>query len=100
MLKLLLSTAAASVLLAGAAYAQLADRSAVEAEARTMFEKLVAFPTVAGQGAVPKMAGYLAGELIEAGFDAGDIEMIEAGDSAIGRTRARLRDPTGSPVVR
>ena len=25
---------------------------------------------------------------------------IEAGDSAMGSTRARLRDPTGSPVAR
>lgn len=82
MLRLLLSTAAASVLIAGAALAQPDGRGAIEAEARAMFEKLIAFPTVAGRGAVPKMAGYLAGELIEAGFDAGDIEMIAAGDSA------------------
>ena len=73
---------AAAAALASAAAAQTPDRAAVEAEARAMFEKLIAFPTVAGRGAVPKMAGYLAGELIAAGFDSADIEMPMVGDSA------------------
>jgi acetylornithine deacetylase/succinyl-diaminopimelate desuccinylase-like protein len=57
-------------------------RAAVDAEARAMFERLIAFPTVAGRGAVPKMAGYLAGELMDAGFDRSDIEIMPLGESA------------------
>ena len=75
----LLASAAA---LAAAAHAQTPDRAAVEAEARAMFEKLIAFPTAAGRGAVPKMAGYLASELIAAGFDSADIEIPTVGESA------------------
>lgn len=78
----ILSLCAAAAAAVAAANAQTPDRTSTEAEARAMFEKLIAFPTVAGRGAVPKMAGYLAGELIGAGFDTGDIEMIVAGDGA------------------
>jgi acetylornithine deacetylase/succinyl-diaminopimelate desuccinylase-like protein len=82
MLKSILSAGAAAATFIAAAAAQSPDRAAIETEARAMLERLIAFPTVAGRGAVPKMAGYLAGELIGAGFDAGDIEIMAAGDSA------------------
>ncbi|MDZ7627049.1 MAG: M20/M25/M40 family metallo-hydrolase [Parvularculaceae bacterium] len=74
--------------------------SDVAAEARAMLETLIAFPTVAGRGAVPKMAGYLAGELIEAGFDAGDIEIMTVGDSAALVARYRgAPDSAKKPVL-
>lgn len=82
MIRKFLLLCAASAVFAAPAAAQTADRAAVEAEARAMFERLIAFPTVAGRGAVPKMAGYLAGDLIAAGFDSADIEMPTAGESA------------------
>jgi acetylornithine deacetylase/succinyl-diaminopimelate desuccinylase-like protein len=82
MLKKIMLVCAAAAALSSTAGAQSPDRAAVEAEARAMYEKLIAFPTVAGRGAVPKMAGYLAGELIEAGFDAGDIEIMAMADTA------------------
>lgn len=66
----------------------------VAAEARAMFEQIIKFPTVAGRGAVPKMAGYLAGQLIEAGFEAGDIEILTVGESAA--FIARYRGAAGS----
>ncbi len=94
MLKKILTLCAASAAIVSAAGAQSPDRAAIEAEARAMFEKLIAFPTVAGRGAAPKMAGYLAGELIEAGFDAGDIEIMAVGDSAA--FVARYRGAPGS----
>ncbi len=63
------------------ASAEEAARAEVESEARAMFERLIAFPTVAGRGAVPKMAGYLASELMSAGFDRSDIEIMPLGES-------------------
>lgn len=77
-----------------AARAEDSARIAVETETRAMFEKLISFPTVAGRGAVPKMAGYLAGELVGAGFEAGDIEILTIGDSAA--LVARYRGAAGS----
>lgn len=82
MLKSLFSLCAAGAAIIAAASAQSPELNAVESEARAMFERLIAFPTVAARGAVPKMAGYLAGELIKAGFDAGDIEILTVGNSA------------------
>ena len=64
------------------AAAEEASRADVESEARAMFERLIAFPTVAGRGAVPKMAGYLASELMSAGFDRSDIEIMPLGETA------------------
>jgi acetylornithine deacetylase/succinyl-diaminopimelate desuccinylase-like protein len=78
----LIAIGAALAAASSGAAAQDAQRSGVEAEARAMFERLISFPTVAGRGAVPKMAGYLAGELMKAGFDTRDIEIVPVGDSA------------------
>lgn len=76
-----LAAAAAGIFATNAA-AQEAPRASVEAEARTMFERLISYPTVAGRGAVPKMAGYVVGELVGAGFDSRDVEILAAGESA------------------
>lgn len=76
------------------AAAEDAQRAAVDEEARAMFERLIAFPTVSGRGAVPKMAGYLAGELMRAGFDRSDIEIMPLGESAA--LIARYRGTAGS----
>lgn len=80
----ILPIALAALLAAGAAQASdsEADRAAINAEARAMYERLIAFPTVAGRGAVPKMAGYIAGELIKSGFNKADIEITPVGESA------------------
>jgi carboxypeptidase PM20D1 len=69
-------------------------RGEIDAEARAMFDRLIAFPTVAGRGAVPKMAGYIAGELIDAGFDSSNIEILTVGESAA--LIARYRGAAGS----
>lgn len=94
MTKNFLLAMAAACLAAPCAQAQESSLTETGIEARSMFEKLVGFPTVAGRGAVPKMAGYLAGELIEAGFDAGDIEIMTIGESAA--LVARYRGIEGS----
>lgn len=91
--KSMISAFAALSLIAPAAAADAAP-SDIAAEARAMFEAMIAFPTVAGRGAVPKMAGYLASELIDSGFDAGDIEIMAVGDSAA--LIARYRGAPGS----
>ncbi|MFN0024187.1 MAG: M20/M25/M40 family metallo-hydrolase, partial [Parvularculaceae bacterium] len=94
MLKTILRASAAIAAVASMAVAEDKVLTPVEAEARAMFEKLIGFPTVAGRGAAPKMAGYLAGELIEAGFDAGDIEIIPVGETVA--MIARYRGVAGS----
>lgn len=59
-----------------------AQAQAPTSEARAMFAKLIGFQTVAGKGAVPKMASYLAGEFKRAGFAESDIEIIPVGETA------------------
>jgi carboxypeptidase PM20D1 len=72
-----------------------AEPPAVEAEARVMLEDLVAFPTTAGSGAVPRMADYLRERFLAAGFAPGDIEIVPAGES-VGML-VRYRGATGTP---
>lgn len=70
------------------------------ADARIMLERLVAFETVAGRGAVPPMADYIAGELRQAGFDPADIEILPVGETAALMLRYRgPADAARRPVV-
>lgn len=67
----------------------------VEVEARAMLEDLVAFPTTADGDAVPRMADYLRGRFLAAGFAPEDIELVPAGKS-VGML-VRYRGAAGSP---
>ncbi|GAA4854692.1 M20/M25/M40 family metallo-hydrolase [Luteimonas vadosa] len=53
----------------------------VQSEARQMLGALVGYRTVAGQGNVPAMARYLAGEFRKAGFSPEDIELVPSGET-------------------
>ena len=69
-------------------------------DARTMFARLVAFPTVAGKGAVRPMTDYLGNELRKAGFAPGDIEVVPVGDTVGMIVRYRgVPGSTKAPVL-
>lgn len=87
-----LGVAACALLMSAAANGQQPTESS--AEARQMFDKLVSFQTVAGRGAVPAMADYLATQFRAAGFEPSDIETMPVGDS-VGMT-VRYRGAAGS----
>jgi acetylornithine deacetylase/succinyl-diaminopimelate desuccinylase-like protein len=55
---------------------------AVRTEARQLFAEIIAFPTVEGRGAVPAMAGFLAGQMRNAGFSPSDIQIQSLGETA------------------
>jgi len=69
---LLLSLAAAGPALAAAK----STRGSFDAKAREIFQKVVSIPSSLGNGKVPEVANYLAGELRAAGFPAADIQVI------------------------
>lgn len=63
-----------------------------EQKARAIYKTAVEAPTVAGRGAVPKLARYLADQLQAAGWDAGDIHVLpydSPGDNATAALIAR-----------
>jgi acetylornithine deacetylase/succinyl-diaminopimelate desuccinylase-like protein len=92
---LLRIAAAATLLVPTGAYSQPQDIAAanVRGEARAMLEKMISYPTVAGKGAVPRMAEYLRQQLRGAGFVEGDIEIVPTAGSAAMIVRYR-----GDPV--
>jgi acetylornithine deacetylase/succinyl-diaminopimelate desuccinylase-like protein len=70
------------------------------AEAREMFERMIAFPTEPGRGAVPDMAAYLASRLKAAGFTDQDIviERVDETATLVVRYRGRAA-ATKKPVI-
>jgi len=81
----------ATAFLTTAALGAPAQRTAQELKAREIYAKVVSIPTSLGNGLVPQMADYLAGEFRAAGFPAADIQIVPfKGDG----------DATASLVVR
>ncbi len=64
------------------AYAAHHELSPEQAKAREIFQTIIAMRTAKGQGNVPAMAAYLAGELKSAGFTDEDIEIVPTGQTA------------------
>ncbi len=73
--------------------------ASVRAEAREIFQTLIAFKTVEGGGQVPVMARYLAGRFQAGGFAAEDIEIIPHGETASLVVRYRGADRAAKPIV-
>lgn len=71
--------AAALATLAAPAFAATPEEGAY---ARELFAKVIAMRTAEGQGQVPAMAKYLAGELKKAGFKKEDIHIVPQGETA------------------
>ena len=80
-LKALLSLAAVGIL---SAQVQAAEINNSEHARKTLeiYRHVIGIPTVAGRGKVPEMVGYLVGQLTEAGFKSGDIEVLPLGETA------------------
>ena len=51
-------------------------RSASDVKAREIYSKLISIPSQLGNGKVPEVAEYLAGEFRAAGFPADDIHVL------------------------
>jgi acetylornithine deacetylase/succinyl-diaminopimelate desuccinylase-like protein len=101
-------TIARSVLFAGvsllACAAHASDPAAgtpdaLRAQARDIFQTLIAFQTVAGRGQVPVMAQYLADRFRAGGFEAEDIEILPYEETASLVVRYRGADRSARPIV-
>lgn len=96
--------AAACVLLAGWTLAAATVQAAVpanphHAKAREIFERVIALHTSAGEGQVPALADYLAGELKAAGIPAADIHLLPFGETASLVARYRGDGSGGRPIA-
>ena len=89
--------AAAAVLTLSAAHADApAD---VRAEARQIFEDVIAFKTSEGYGQVPAMIEYLTARFRAAGFAADDIHTLPLDDTAALVVRYRGTGKGGKPIL-
>jgi acetylornithine deacetylase/succinyl-diaminopimelate desuccinylase-like protein len=79
--------------------AQAAAPAGVRADARAIFEKIVAIPTSEGLGKVPEMAQYLADRFRAAGFPDGDIHILPSGETASLVVRYRGTGEGGKPII-
>jgi len=69
-----------------------------DAALRELFATIIAMPTSAGLGQVPKMADYLAGKFRDAGFPAEDIHVLPFGETASLVVRYRGDGSGGRPI--
>ena len=70
-----------------------------QAKAHEIFARLIAFKTEVGQGQVPVMAEYLAGEFKSAGFPAEDIHILPLGETASLVVRYHGNGKGGRPIA-
>jgi acetylornithine deacetylase/succinyl-diaminopimelate desuccinylase-like protein len=96
---LLLAGLAASASAGAAAQRPAPTPEPVRAEARDIFETVIAFQTSEGHGQVPVMAQYLAEKFKAGGFAAEDIGIIPNGETASLVVRYRGRDPAAKPIL-
>jgi len=78
-------------------YAQASDAN--DAKAREIFSRVIAYKTEVGQGQVPEMAQYLAGEFRAAGFPDADIHIVPLGETASLVVRYRGDGSGGKPIA-
>lgn len=83
--------------------AEPAKLTSQEQKAREIYSKVIAMPTSKGNGQVPVMAEYLAGELRDGGFPADDITIVPfegAGDKTASLVvRYRGNGKGGKPIL-
>jgi acetylornithine deacetylase/succinyl-diaminopimelate desuccinylase-like protein len=73
--------------------------TASDAKAREIFSKVIAYKTEVGQGQVPEMVKYLAGEFRAAGFPDADIHILPLGETASLVVRYRGDGTGGKPIA-
>jgi acetylornithine deacetylase/succinyl-diaminopimelate desuccinylase-like protein len=78
---------------------QAAAPTAVQAEARAILDKLIAYRTSEGLGQVPAMAQYLADRFRQAGFPEDDIHILPSGETASLVVRYRGTGKAGKPML-
>ena len=96
----LLSLTAALAMGAGARAAEPAPAPALtplQAKAREIFERVIAFRSIAPGYETPQLAEYLAGELRAAGFPQEDMMLGRLDETAYLVVRYRGQPPTGAP---
>ena len=86
------------VLVATPSFAASAPET-TRADARALFEAIIAMDTSVGKGQVPAMAEYLAGRFRAAGFPAADIHVVPLQDTASLVVRYRGDGSGGRPVA-
>lgn len=79
--------------------ADTASPTSLQAEARELFARLIAFRTEAGAGQVPAMVDFLVEQLRGAGFTDTDIHVLPLGDTASLVVRYRGDGSGGRPVL-
>ena len=90
---------ATGLVLAAGVQAAPADAPAARTEAREIFATITAIETAAGAGQVPRMAQYLAGLLLKAGFAAADVHVVPLGETASLVARYRGNGTGGRPIA-
>lgn len=88
-----------SILLSLVATAQARPLDANQSKAREIFDRVISYKTEVGQGQVPAMSNYLAGEFRAAGFPDTDIHVIALGETASLVVRYRGDSTGGKPIA-
>ncbi|MEQ1930773.1 MAG: M20/M25/M40 family metallo-hydrolase [Parvularculaceae bacterium] len=99
MLKRLLAASAALAFASTTALAEERRLTADEERALDIFKTIIAMRTAEGQGKVPAMAAYLAGELRKAGFPKKDVEIRKSGETAALVVRYRGASSAKKPIL-
>lgn len=89
----------AGALLMAAQVAGAEAPPAVRAQARDIFQTVIAMKTEEGRGQVPAMAEYLAGRFRAGGFPAADVHVVPVADTAALVVRYRGTGKGGRPVL-
>ena len=87
------------ILLCAPAFAATPAPDAARAQAREMFETLIAFRTSAGLGQTPAMAEHLAEQFRRAGFPAEDVHVLPQDGTASLVVRYRGNGRGGRPIL-
>jgi len=88
-----------AILSLAAASAEAAAPPSVRAQAREIFQTIIAMKTSEGLGQVPVMAEYLAGRFRDGGFPAEDVHVVPVGDTAGLVVRYRGTGRGGRPIL-
>jgi acetylornithine deacetylase/succinyl-diaminopimelate desuccinylase-like protein len=89
----------AGALLLAVQSAGAAAPASVRAQARDIFQTIIAMKTEEGRGQVPVMAEYLAGKFRAGGFPAEDVHVVPVNDTAALVVRYRGTGKGGRPVL-
>lgn len=82
MIRTIIAAATAAAVLLGVAAGASRQLTANEAKALEIYRTIIGMRTAKGQGNVPAMAAYLAGEFKAAGFSDDDIHILPKGETA------------------